>query len=193
MSDLGFSAITDTSEVVELREELRTLVRRVDRLADRVRELELKERVVTPTPTVASREEHFPFASPGSYTSPVVPPLPTYTGGSASGAGASTEQSLSEVQIICGEIGRFLHRALAGSHRGNSGRNKLRAGSTVYLVVRDWSGAVTTEPCRVIHRFSEVRNLCSRNGQWGDSIFVGLPSLREVEWVCAAAEFGVPR
>ena len=190
MSDLGFSAITDTSEVVELREELRTLVRRVDRLADRVRELELRERAVTPTP---SREEHFPFGSPGSYTGPAVPPLPSYTGGVASTSTVPAVQDPAECQIICGEIGRFLHRALAGSHRGNSGRNKLRAGSTVYLVVRDWAGVVTTEPCRLVYRFSEVRNLCSRNGQWGDSIFVGLPSRREVEWVCAAAEFGVPQ
>lgn len=191
MSDLGFSAITDTSEVVELREEIRTLVRRVDRLADRVRELEQRDRSV-PSPSVASRDEHWPSPCPSSYTGLVVPPLPVVGGGTLAVAGPSVGQSEEEIQLICGEIGRFLFRSLAGNHRGSSGRNRLRASSTVYLVVRDWSGTVTTDPCRVIHQFSQVRSLCSRNGQWGDSIFVGLPSLREVRLVCAAAEFGVP-
>lgn len=57
--------------------------------------------------------------------------------------------------------------------------HRLQASSTVYLVVRDWSGTVTTDPCRVIYRPSVVRSLRSRNGQWGDSIFVGLPSCIE--------------
>ena len=86
MSDLGFSAITDTSEVVELREEIRTLVRRVDRLADRVRELEQRERAV-PSPSVASRDEQFPSPCPSSYTGPVVPPLPVVGGGTPSVSG----------------------------------------------------------------------------------------------------------
>lgn len=192
MSDLGFSTVTDPSEVVELREELRNLTRRVDRLADRVRELELRERAVTPSPSVASRDEQFPLSFSGSYTSPVIPPLPVSTGTTSVEVGSTAVQSEAEVEFICGEIGQFLYRALSGAHRGNSGRNRLRAASTVYLVVRDWSGTVTTSPCRVLFRFSEVRSLCSRNGQWGNSIFVGLPSLKEVRLVCAAAEFQAP-
>ena len=48
------------------------------------------------------------------------------------------------------EIGEFLRRALNGSHRGKSGREKLNPlQSRIYVVLRDIEGLVTEHPVRV--------------------------------------------
>ena len=101
-------------------------------------------------------------------------------------------QSWAEREAIAGRVGLFLARALAGNHRGNSGRHEIKAASHLYLVVRDHSGFVTTQPIRVLRNFSEVRRLCQVNGSWGNSVFVGLPTEQEGRICAAAAGFGWP-
>ncbi len=187
MSDYGYSQVTDESELRELREEVRNLTRRVDRLVDRVRELEAKDRTAPPSP---AREAQLPIAS-SSYSQVVTVPLTVGLSGSVQQLSPG-EQSREEVENICIGIGRFLQRALTGNYRGNSGRHRLLGGSTVYLVVRDASGLVSTEPCRVYRDFSEVKRICCVKGQWCNSVFVGLPGIPEVRLVCQAAGFSSP-
>lgn len=104
----------------------------------------------------------------------------------------SGSQSWEEREAVAARVGQFLARALAGNHRGNSGRHQIRAASRLYLIVRDHSGRVTTQPIRVVRNFSEVRRLCQVNGSWGDSVFVGLPTEQEGRVCASAAGFGWP-
>lgn len=97
-------------------------------------------------------------------------------------------QSWAEREAIAGRVGLFLARALAGNHPGSSGRHEIRADSHLYLVVRDHSGFVTTQPIRVLRNFSEVRRLC----QVQNSVFVGLPTEQEGRICAAGAGFGWP-
>ena len=113
---------------------------------------------------------------------------------------ASSSPSLTGVQTweerekISREVGAYLVRALSGQHRGSSGRDKIKLGSRLYIIVRDFIGNGHVSPVRVVYRFSEVKQACSRGGDWGDSIFVGFPSQREGK-VCvgiASAGFSLP-
>ena len=91
------------------------------------------------------------------------------------------------------EIGRFLSRSLAGINRGNSGRERLRGlQSTVYVIVRDYEGVVTTNPVRVLRDFNAVRRLCCRGASFGSAIFVGFPTIREGTIGVAEAGFSWP-
>ena len=83
-----------------------------------------------------------------------------------------------EREEVARGIGRFFVRALEGGHCGNSGRDRIALPSRLYVVIRNRAGLVTTNPVRVIYRFSEVKLLCAQEGDFGDSIFCGFPSLR---------------
>ena len=63
--------------------------------------------------------------------------------------------------------------------------------SRLWLVVRDFDGTVR-EPAVVCHRFSDCAALCKRQGECGESVFVGLPARRDVLAVAAAAEITLP-
>ena len=170
------------SEVEGLREDLRAVNRKLDRL------LELVVGHVE-TSSVSSFELVGQEASDSAEHSASAPGPTSSPPASAATAG----QSWAERERICAEIGNFLCRALAGGHRGNSGREKLKLASRLYLVIRDFRGTVTTRPVRVVFKFSEVKELCCSEGNnWGDSIFVGLPSQREGRAVCETAGFGWP-
>ena len=101
-------------------------------------------------------------------------------------------QSWEEREKISREVGAYLVRALAGQHRGSSGRDKIKLGSRLYIIVRDFVGNVHVSPVRVLYRFSEVKQACCRGGDWGDSIFVGFPSQREGRVCIASAGFAWP-
>ena len=167
------------SEVEGLREDLRAVHRKLDHLLE----------------VVAG---HFENTSVSSFEL-----VGQEAGGSAevSAAGPASDSSLpasaagqswAERERICVEIGHFLTRALAGGNRGQSGRDKLKLASRLYLVIKDFRGTVTTRPVRVVAKFSEVKELCAEGNYWGDSIFVGLPSQREGRLVCETAGFGWP-
>ena len=92
---------------------------------------------------------------------------------------------------VAREVGLFLRRCLSGEHRGTSGRSKVKVASSVYLVCQDWDRKAYNPPL-VFHRWSEVRNLCTRNRDFGSSIFVGLPTDLEAVIAVEAAGLEIP-
>lgn len=93
---------------------------------------------------------------------------------------------------VARDIGSFLRRALGGTRRGTSGRDRLSLPSKFYLVVRDRAGRVYQNPVLVRSQFSAVKAICYSGGSWGDSMFVGVPTLREGQIAALAAGFGWP-
>lgn len=179
-------------ELQELREDIRSLTRRVDRLYE-----------IVETRGVQSAGSFGPGASSAySVVSPVFSSQEPAESGSVvveefAGEGETLGGSVSAEEwvrreAIAREVGIWLRRALLGAHRGNSGRSRIREASNYYLVCRDFAGVVSENPIRVFTRFSEVKALCSRQGRWGNSIFVGLPTLREVFAALEGGDFGAP-
>ncbi|CAL1144211.1 unnamed protein product [Cladocopium goreaui] len=93
-----------------------------------------------------------------------------------------------EREEIATEVGRFLRRSLSGVHRGSSGRDALPLASRFWIVVRDFQGTVY-DPVRVFCKWSSARALVKRGASAGDSVFVGLPSQREVDRAVRAGGF----
>lgn len=181
----------NSEDISELREELRALASAVNSLAARVELLEgdrevgeaqsLTYSVVSPVASQAAGLSH----SSGSvgYTQSVILPKAK--------AAPPIVQSWAVREEIAAEVGRWLRLSLEGGHRGNSGRDRILLSSRLYIVVRDHSGLVRTDPVRIFSRFADVRAICFR-GHWGDSIFVGLPSQREISVCLRAGRFSGP-
>ena len=81
---------------------------------------------------------------------------------------------------------------VAGTHRGESGRKELKLASRLYLIFKNIEGVVYN-PCRILHKWSEVKVECERSGSFGDSVFIGLPSLFDARIVCRAAGVALPQ
>lgn len=175
-------------ELVELRETLRDLSRKLDRLSDRVLAIEESQRSSASYSLVHSESRAF---SPESrtVTRNQVPYSPT----PSSPNQPVSDSDWAERELVAAGVGRFLARALAGDFRGNSGRSRVKLASNYYIVVRDAEGLITTRPVRIFKKFSDVRRLCHREGRdFGDCVFVGLPTLEEVDWCLNAAGFTRP-
>ena len=78
------------------------------------------------------------------------------------------------------EIGKFLRRAVTGQPRGSSGRDRLKLQNRCYLVVADFEGKALAEP-KFLTSFQEVKAICKRGSEAGDSVFVGLPTKWEAK------------
>lgn len=104
--------------------------------------------------------------------------------GAASGSGLTD----SARKVICEGIAAHLKRALAGEHRGESGRDHLPSGSRYWLVIRSYSGEIF-DPVRVYSRWGPAKAVTKRGDDLGQSVFVGLPSLGDVGRVTAAGGF----
>ncbi len=88
--------------------------------------------------------------------------------------------SWEERERVAREIGAFIVRAITGQNRGSSGRDKLKGlKSRYYLVVRDKFGQEYRNPIKVLTTFTQCKQLCSQAGDFGDSVFVGVPSIAE--------------
>ena len=165
-------------EVRDLREELRRLTLRVDRQGDQISALSDSvvegSRSQEPSAISAASAQS---ETPGS-SSATLPP------GRSEGPPYSWEYRYEAAR----EVGRFLRRSLTGGHRGLSGREKIKLQNRCYLVIRDFEGSVYT-PVLLVRAYSRVRELCQRNGSWGDSIFVGFPSAQEAS--VAVSEAGL--
>lgn len=156
-----------TEEVSQLRDEVDRLRVRVGLLeAER---FELVTSVPGPSDTRAS-ETPASEASEVARNQPVVPPL---TAGRRA--------------ILVG-IGAWLKASLEGKRRGVSGRDSLPESSTCYIVVRNFNREVF-HPVLVTHSYSEVCAETKRGGDPGDSIFIGLPCIRDARIVVSAANF----
>ncbi len=185
-------------EVVQLREELRRLTLRVDRQSDQLEHLEIFSEQSGRSVADSSFISEAPSARGGSEAAGV--PAGTSLGSYsvveepvviAEEAGPVYTWAYRE-QIARG-IGCFLARSLAGENRGNSGRDRLRGlQSRHYIVIRDFDGQVTTSPVRILTTFTAVKSLCKRPSGYGDSIFVGVPSLREAKIAVETAGFSWP-
>ena len=100
--------------------------------------------------------------------------------------GSSGSLTWPEREAIAEEIGGWINRCLEGRHRGLSGREKNHLGSRIYVVVRDYPGSIYS-PVKVFKSFTPCKNLCTRNGESGNAIYVGFPSEREARRAVAAA------
>ena len=168
-------------------EELRGLRRELGDLAQRVTSLE------------AARGETSRLL--GSRSSPVLPGASPYPSGTGSGsdqqlpvpvasasAGVGAEDSPDErfrSQVASG-IGRFFARALAGNHRGGSGRDQVKLPSVIYVVCQDFSGK-RYNPVFVSSSFAAIRGLVKPRGDCGNSVFAGFPSAWEAQTAVRSA------
>ena len=168
-------------EVRLLRDELRRLTVRVDQQADQLSDLHESVSVI-------SSAQSFEVGSAGGATStgPVEPRTSEFP---------VEEPRIDPVgpyswdfrQQVAREIGAFVKRSLQGEHQGESGRNKIRGlQNRVYVVARDFENKLYNPPL-VVKSFSRVKSVCYKDGSWGDSVFVGLPSYGEASIVVSAA------
>ena len=168
-----------SAELRELREALRLLNLRVDRLQDSVDQLASQGPGRGVSETSSEGILNPPQSSVGSFS--VV--------GSETAAPASFAVPTWEFrEEVAREIGSFFVRALGGGNRGSSGRQRLpQLKSRVYIIARDWEGREYRRPVKVTTRFAEVKSLCSRTGDFADSVFCGVPSVREAKIVVQSA------
>lgn len=182
----------NSEDLSELRGELIALAGAVDALTSRVESLErdrdqgeVRSSTYSLVSPAASQAAGVSTASgSGGYSQSVIQPQ-------VKASAAPAVQTWEQRESIAADVGRWLRASLEGEHRGNSGRDRILLSSRLYIVIRDHSGLVTTDPVRIFSRFSEVRALCFR-GHWGDSVFVGLPSQREVAVCLRAGGFSGP-
>ena len=160
------SSVDLTEEVAILRAQVARLELRVSQLEkDRSEGYELVSDTKSEVPPV------LPVAGPVVCSKPVLP--------------------ISDRERVLSGIGRWLRSALDGRRRGPSGRDSLPEPNRVYIIARDIEYK-TYNPVLVVHRWSEAERLVKRKGELGDSIFVGLPAISDVEPVCKAAQLQLP-
>ena len=81
---------------------------------------------------------------------------------------------------VARKVGEWIGRCLAGLHRGSNSRDQNPVASRYWIVARDFEGIIYNPPL-VFRAFSGAKALCKRGPAAGDSVFVGLPTEREVE------------
>ena len=110
------------------------------------------------------------------------------------GSRASCEgPSWAEREDIAQGIGQFIKRALQGDYRGGSGRDRLKLASKYYLIFRDRDGLTSLRPVRIETSFKAVKDCCFAKSKVADqSVFVGVPSLREAGIVVSEADGILP-
>ena len=165
-------ATASDARVDQLAEDLASLSLEVQRLRQRVAELEGQ----LPGNSARSSSD-FSLVEPQS----VAPETNRVAGYSV---GTEREQ-------IARDIGRWLRRALDGRPRGPSGRDRIQLSSRYYVVCRDIHGAVHNPPL-LFSSWRLAKENCFRQGEPGDAIFVGLPSKTEIEIALRAASLSLP-
>eukprot|EP00438_Fugacium_kawagutii_P029903 Skav200720 [mRNA] locus=scaffold2650:194332:201147:- [translate_table: standard] len=148
-----------------LLSEIQSLRRDLAELSARVLVLETSGQTASPRVTVNYLGS--PLNSPGH---------PSSAPSSAAAGEPVPDQERAEAAR---SIGAFLRRSLAGEHRGESGRDRIKLQSRVYILCKDLAGNVYN-PVRIYRTFSAIKPLVKEaNNTCGDSIFIGLPSLWE--------------
>lgn len=195
MSERQRASASSSSALLELRGEVRALVAQVERLAARVAVLEADRSpsgysvVSAPVPVEIPVDQQS-SAAPSVASGVSVPSAAGLAQQLPRGVSIAP-QSWEERERIAGEIGLFLRRAVEGEHRGPSGRDQIRLASRYYIVCKTFQGQVHTDPVLLFTRFADVKAHCYR-GSWGDSVFVGLPSQREITVCLRVAGFSAP-
>ena len=165
--------------VSDLRREIQTLRTEVVQLEGRVVELESQQ--------VASKldSEFDLVSSVASGTASAYPTLPV-----ARSISPTRDLSTERVQAAF-SIGQFLRRCLSGAPRGLSGRERIAAPSSVYIVCQSFD-RVVFDPPKVFFAWGETKSLVIRNGSPGPSIFVGVPTVAEARIAVEAAGCSLP-
>lgn len=101
-----------------------------------------------------------------------------------------TDLPASRIAVAKG-IGAWISRCLRGEARGLSGREKIKLGSELYLVIRGVSDQVF-DPPKVTFSWAETKPFVLRGGDYGGSIFIGLPSKAEARLALEAARLKIP-
>lgn len=150
------------AEIVELKEQLAALRSRVADLAE---------------------NEDFAVVEPVRGTSEPGP-----SDRAASTASATVPLSWAQREEICKGIGIFLRACLSGGHRGASGRDTIPLASKYWIAVRSFDGTVFS-PVRVFSNFTIASKLVKKGASLGKSVFIGVPSQREIQWVVDSGDF----
>lgn len=175
------------AEIQELREDLRLVKRELGRLrrviesggtassaASSVSRLD-----VFPEP---SETEGYSLVTPAPSTpavAGVAPPViaPASLDGTLPVA-SGLPLTWSQRDLIARDIGGWLLKALHGTQRGLSGRERLPYSSRVWLVLRDFAGEIQ-DPVQVHQNWATCKLQVKRGNSCGSSVFIGLPSQRE--------------
>lgn len=186
MSDRAAAEFQDRvfAELQDLRDSLSLLTRRVDRLSG------LVENRTASAGTSGFGSASF-VSSPASSIAPIAQ-FPESVGGSEILGEGDLGLGWSEREEVAHCVGLWLRRSLEGGRRGSSGRSRIEEASKFYIVCRDFEGRVFEDPAKVLKNFTEVKRLCCRRSDWGQSVFVGLPTAHEVEIALRAGRFGSP-
>ncbi len=181
-------------EVAALREELESVQAELVRLRRSFAGLRVSEASNSHPPSAEPSESGYTVASSAgaSATTGVASVAADLGGGPHLPQGARPAVlSWGQREALCERIGAFLRRALNGDHRGSSGRDLNPLSSRYWLVAKGIDGQVF-DPPRVFRTWSSAKALVKRGAEVGDSVFVGLPSEREITLVVQAAEFRLP-
>lgn len=201
MSAAEFRALQ--REVRDLREELEGLRSEVSRLRRALADLRLggestysrsdsrraieeeSEDSYSVVSEAASRAASF---QPLARVAPTSAPVQTTSlpASSASLAAAGTTSvpsgrpvlSWDERLAIADQIAGFIERSLAGTNRGNSGREKNPLQSRYWVVIRDYCGQIYS-PVKVFTNWTGAKTLVKKGHDCGDSIFIGFPTEQE--------------
>ena len=175
------------AEIQELREELRLVKRELGRL----RRVVESGGTASSAASSVSRLDVFPAPSETDGYS-LVTPAPSAAAVSGALAPAAPPTGLDgnlpvasglpltwgQRELISRDIGQWLFRALNGTHRGLSGRERLPYSSRVWLALRDFAGDIQ-DPVGVYHNWAACKLQVKRGNSCGESVFIGLPSQRE--------------
>lgn len=175
-----------SAELKALRIELRGLRLSVEALEDRVLALEGER----------SRGEDSEAEKSSVWTEVIAeervqPPESASVGRPAEDRRQVRQEDVGARLDLARECGRFLARALRGDYRGGSGRDRLRVGSVVYVVLATYSGEQCSPP-RVVADFNEVKRICKSGPHCGRSVFLGFASWWEAKEGLQAAGFEWP-
>ena len=180
------------AEIEDLREQLHALRIRVYSQEERIEELEKQVRLQDKEET--QTEAGYSLVSK-CFSAVGVQQPEAERGERARGSEAETgqigvhdDEGRAQLARQCGS---FLRRALRGDFRGSSGRDRLKLGSSYYLVCADYEG-VEYDPPLLLDRFADVRAKCKRSAACGRSVFLGFATKWELSLAIEEGGFSRP-
>ena len=168
--------------IADLRKEVHSLRSEVVQLEGRVIELE-SQQLAGP----GRAESEFEVVSVSEHQ----PLLPVQSLPVAAAAAVHSPGLPPDRVAAAHKIGQFLRRCLSGEPRGSSGRDRIAAPSSVYIICQGYDKQVY-DPPRIYFSWAEAKPLVIKNGSPGPSIFVGVPTISEARIAVEAAGCELP-
>ena len=109
----------------------------------------------------------------------------------STGRHRASEYTEAERRTAAIEVGRFLRHALEEEHQGASSRDRIKLQSRVYILCKNISGRLYN-PVKIFHSFAAIKPLVKVDGECGNSVFVGLPTVWEAKVAVRAAGLNWP-